>query len=106
MRPIPKNLRERLAKDRFMEKCVACGKVPVEWHHPIIYANKQANFWYTIIPLCTDCHRGQNGEPTQYARCISELVAIKRGMAEIYKDMPRVDWYQRKRNLENKLKTL
>lgn len=108
MKQIPKSIRERLSKDTFMENCVACGKKPIEWHHPILYGGSQANFWYTIIPLCLACHRGNNGDIEPQAKYISKLLAIKRGMSsgEIYKDMPKVDWYMEKRNLENKLARL
>ena len=104
MNPIPKKIRERLSKDPFMEKCIACGKTPVEWNHAIIYAGKQSNNWYAIVPLCTSCHRGNNGDIMPYAKYLSELIAIKRGMSEIYKDMPRIDWFRRKQYLEDKLK--
>lgn len=108
MQPIPTKVRQRLSRDEFMDKCVSCGNSPVEWHHPIIYGGKQANFWYTISPLCTKCHRGNNGDIDLKAKVISKLIAIKRGITsgEIYKDMPKVDWYREKKNLENKLKML
>lgn len=108
MRPIPLKIRERLSKDKAMERCLVynCGRTPVQWHHPLIYSGKQVNKWYSIAPLCEKCHMGNFGSITPVAKCLSELWCIKRGWEEIHTDLPKFNWKQRKIFLENKLKSL
>lgn len=72
MRPIPQKLRKELAQDLFMQTCVFMvnceGKV--EWHHAIIYAGKQVNERWAILPVCEYHHRGP-GFDAEYLRQIA-----------------------------------
>ena len=59
MRPIPPKLREEMASDPFYTKCifrnVECrGKI--EWHHNLIFASRQVNEAFCILPLCKYHH--------------------------------------------------
>jgi protein involved in ribonucleotide reduction len=79
MRPIPIKLRQRLANRTDMNTCCACkagGKM--EWNHVWIYAGKQINEIWSIVPLCTYCHRGNNGTIFQASKEASEKESIKR----------------------------
>ena len=42
--------------------CAACGDSPVHVHHPRTWAGAgQRSSHYLAIPLCPDCHQGDNG---------------------------------------------
>lgn len=78
MRPIPKKLRERLPKEFDMETCVNCGCEGSEWNHVWKYAGRQINEIWSIVPLCTFCHRGNFGTIYQEAKIASERESIRR----------------------------
>lgn len=60
MRQIPKQLKEEMANDKYYEKCClshlggCIGRI--EWHHSIIYAGKQLNEKFAILPACKYHH--------------------------------------------------
>lgn len=59
MRPIPDKLRKEMADDPFYKKCCLLNTVcqgRIEWHHGIIYAGRQLNEKWAIIPLCHHHH--------------------------------------------------
>jgi len=53
---IPKDVVERLTKDKFMQVCCISGKTPVQWHHNLIYAHRAVQEWWAILPLHKDVH--------------------------------------------------
>lgn len=96
MRPIPPKLKEQIANDPFMAKCIYVGcENPPEWEHAFTYAGKQINEWWAIIPVCKYHHRGKglNKEYNQY-RAI-----IRANIDDLCKRMPNKDWRQIKRYL-------
>ena len=55
MRKIPDEVLEEIMKDWFYKKCcVADEKCSgrIEWHHNLIYAGKQVNEKWCILPIC------------------------------------------------------
>lgn len=113
MNPIPTALRYKLFLDPWMNACKyrdqttgeTCNRSPVEWNHAIIYAGKQLNTWYAIIPLCTEHHRGYMlGSISNSVKLWCELLAILRGQYELDKDCPKWNWRQRLQALRTKLK--
>lgn len=57
MRPIPPEIRNKLADDMFMKKCCLCGtRANIQWHHNLIYQGRQQNDPESILPLCEPCH--------------------------------------------------
>jgi hypothetical protein len=67
MRPIPHDIRAALAADPFMERCIfrlpgapatpCAGRI--EWEHAVVYAGRQVNETWAIVPCCTAHHRGR-----------------------------------------------
>ena len=58
--PIPKEIRNKLSKDPFMERCIlaplfCAGRI--EWNHAMTYKGKRINELYTILPMCHEHHR-------------------------------------------------
>lgn len=56
MRPIPQQLKEKLASKKYYKYCAECRKEGVQWHHNLIFGGKQVNAEFCIIPLCPSCH--------------------------------------------------
>lgn len=60
MTPIPKQLRAEIAADPFMKMCcladdgMCAGRV--EWHHAIIFAGRQLQEAFAIVPACKEFH--------------------------------------------------
>lgn len=59
MRPIPPKLREEMSEDPYYKSCCLQGACigRVEWHHNLIYAGRQVNEKFCILPLCEYHHR-------------------------------------------------
>lgn len=107
MRAIPKKLRAELAADPDYSKCFRnqlfhdhiCQPNPVtrhdiEWEHAFIYARKQINARWAIIPLCWYVHEG----PGKNKR-INQFLALSRASEEDLQEFPKVDWEQLMRGL-------
>jgi hypothetical protein len=58
MRPIPQALRRQLAEDPFMSRCCITGSVAekIDWHHNLIFAGRQVNEAWAILPLARSIH--------------------------------------------------
>jgi hypothetical protein len=58
MRPIPPQLRKQMADDEYYKECCLGGSCDgkVEWHHNLIYAGRQVNEKFCILPLCEFHH--------------------------------------------------
>jgi len=102
MRPIPKKLKDQLANDPWMKKCVVCRSTPVTWNHAIIYSGRQLNTWYALVPLCANCHMGNSMKPKPDVQDYCEWLAILRGGKELDNDCPKWNWRQRKKYLDSK----
>lgn len=105
MRPIPLKLRTEIANDPFMARCIYCDLCRqnecsgrVEWEHAFLYAGKQINEAWAIVPVCSYHHRG-GGLDKNY----NEYRAIMRAdIDDLRKRMPKKDWQQIKNFLIEK----
>lgn len=61
MRKIPAKLRSEMENDLFYKRCCLSGKsalhTKIDFHHNLIFAGKQINEKWCILPLATDIHR-------------------------------------------------
>lgn len=58
MNKIPPKLREEMAGDPFYKRCCVTGEIgKIEWHHNLIYAGKQVQEKWCILPLTYHIHR-------------------------------------------------
>lgn len=97
-------IRKQLSEDEFMKKCVNCGRIDsIEWNHALYYRNRQINELYSLVPLCTNCHRGNFGDIKKEIKDYSEFIAIVRGLPDLQRDYPKMDWVRRKKELEYRL---
>lgn len=56
MRPIPPKLRKDLEKDPYYKLCCITGARDVQWHHNLIFAGRQVNERWCILPLSEKIH--------------------------------------------------
>ena len=102
MRPIPLVLREQLNNDEFMKQCIYenCKNKP-EWEHAFIYAGKQINERFAIVPVCTFHHRGRglNKSFNQFMALKNLFESDAAYISEQLKKYPKKDWQQLKKYL-------
>lgn len=57
MRKIPNKMREEMGNDNFYKKCCLTGNTGhIEWHHNLIFAGRQVNEKFCILPLLHSVH--------------------------------------------------
>lgn len=90
-----------MSKDPFYKFCSRCGDFrKVEWHHTIIFASKQLQEKWAIVPACQDCHKqvGQDKNVKQYF----EWIALRRATDKELQAISKVINYFRLKALLNK----
>lgn len=106
MRPIPPKLRELIAKDPFMKRCIY--KSPdapnrnccegIQWEHAAIYARKQINEAWAIVPCC-----GNHNSGKYMVKDYNLYRALLRAdMDDICERYPKRDWRQEFKYLSEK----
>jgi len=91
MSPIPFNLRIQLAKDPYYAKCARAedggcnGRIT--WEHAILYAGRQVQERWAIIPLCYRHHLGDLLDKTK-----NVILATNRATDDDKKKYPRLNW--------------
>lgn len=104
MRPIPKKLLKDILADPYYKKCVrhkemkCSGRITLE--HALIYAGKQINEKWAILPVCEKHHAVNRFQDAgDLDKRYHEYVAVNRMTSEDEKKYPRVDWKQKRENL-------
>lgn len=94
MRPIPKAMRDDIAQDPYMKKCARANhecEGRITWEHSWIYAGKQINEKWAIIPLCVFHHLGEGLNKRE-----NERISLRRATEEDLVKYPKKDWgYER-----------
>src|SRR4051812_5449230 len=101
MRTIPVKMRNELSADRFMSRCCinnAACEGRVEWHHVWIYAGKQINEPWAIVPAC-EWHHRQANKPA--IKILFEIASLRRAKEEDLAKYPKKDWKQIKNYIKN-----
>lgn len=91
MNNMPKTLREECAADHFYKFCARANSDcdgRITWEHVWIYASKQIQEKWAIIPLCWYHHLG-----TGLDKSINEMVSIGRATIADLKRYPKKDWH-------------
>lgn len=70
--PIPPDMREQLAADPFMSRCIIYKDCEgrIEWNHAFSYAGRRRNVIWGILPMCSKHHR----EEARYRALQTELM--------------------------------
>lgn len=99
MRKIPPSIREQINKDPFFKECCLCHteKGKIEIHHNFIYAGKQADALFTLLPLCVEHHN-----LADYTKVKEKLdwIMIGRMVWSDFSVYPRYNWKQREEYLD------
>jgi hypothetical protein len=57
MRRLTDEARKKIQSDAFYRKCCLCGRgKPIQIHHHLIFAGRQCDEWWSLLPLCPPCH--------------------------------------------------
>lgn len=90
MRPIPPKLRKQLAEDPKMKVCARNGwdcAGRITWEHAFIYAGRQINEAWAIVPLCEYHHLGKG-----LNKKLNRQIAISQATPEDLQKYPKKDW--------------
>jgi len=96
---IPKKLLHEILEDPFYKTCVrhkeGTCKGRVTFEHALIYAGKQIQEKWAIIPLC-EYHHGVNNyqDRGDLKKSYNEWVAVNRATADDFARYPRRNWLQ------------
>ncbi|MFH2013543.1 MAG: hypothetical protein ABIJ17_01065 [Patescibacteria group bacterium] len=97
---------QKIRKTFKVEKCFTCPSLVQERHHSLLYSGRQINELYTIIGLCKNCHRGNNGTTFPEVKKKCAIKAIKDGLEHLKINYPKRNWEQELRGLEYELSNL
>ena len=98
MRPIPLKLRKVIDTDPYYRTCARAedggcwGRITIE--HALIYAGKQINELWCLLPLCWFHHLGEGLNKAK-----NQLIALSRATPEDLAKYPRLDWQKLKQRL-------
>jgi hypothetical protein len=90
MRPIPAAMRKTMDADPYYHKCARrSGECEgrITWEHALIYAGKQVNEPWAIVPLCVYHHLGPG-----MIKELNEYLAIRRATEADLAKYPRAQW--------------
>ncbi len=90
MRPIPQKLKDEILSDLYYKKCCRKNhdcKGRITWEHAFIYAGRQINEKWAIIPLCVYHHLGEGLD-----KRLNEIIAVSRATPEDLAKYPRKNW--------------
>lgn len=104
--------RKRLSKDPFYARCVrhkedTC-KGRITWEHAFIYAGKQIDEDWAILPLCEYHHDvGEYQDRGDLDKALGQYVSLARAVStgtfeEIQRVYPRTNWEQLFKYLKSK----
>lgn len=101
MTPIPKPLREEMAADPYYKTCARSQEGECEgrvtWEHAWIYAGRQIQEKWAIIPLCVWHHLGDGLD-----KDLNHLLALLRAdLDDLCVRMPKKDWKRELIHLES-----
>jgi protein involved in ribonucleotide reduction len=92
MRPIPPKLKEDMANDAYYKKCCIADwncNGNIEWHHNFIYAGRQQNHKWCILPLCHTHHmKAENKQ----IKSELDMIMISRATPEELAEYPKRKW--------------
>ena len=99
------SLKEKLGLDPKMKICAICKASPVQWHHVWIYAGKQIQEEWAILPACLKHHNEATPHKNGYKPEIREkfeYLSLFYGLELAQRDYPKTDWQQKFDYLESK----
>lgn len=97
MRPISPEVRVQILEDPFYEKCIRSEEGMCEgritWEHTWIYAGRQIDEPWAIVPLCEYHHAVNRFQDCgDLKKWIGQLVALNRATEDDLAKYPKKDW--------------
>jgi hypothetical protein len=104
MNNIPPKLRRLLEANPYYKMCARAGDGAcagrITWEHAIIYAGRQVQEVWAIIPLCKRHHNIEEYQTSgSLDKQINVFIALSRATPEDLKKYPREDWGQMKKRV-------
>jgi len=104
MRKMPMSLRREMEADPYYDRCCVTGQhkkeTKIDWHHNLIFAGRQVNEKWCILPLAREVHdRVHEKELKDY---VDWLMLNRATEAEIITYSKAVDLAWRKEQLDKK----
>jgi len=92
MKKIPEQLRKKIAKDSFMEQCIHAHfgqcRGRITWEHAWIYAGKQIQETWAIVPCCEKHNVDVSARDKRY----NQYIALKRATKRDLEKYPNKNW--------------
>lgn len=100
MRPIPEKIKKEISKNKYYAKCARqsaeCdGRITIE--HAMIYAGRQVNEIWALIPLCWYHHLGSG-----LNKRINEFLALQRATEDELDKYNKSDFRQKREYLRKR----
>jgi hypothetical protein len=104
MTPLPLPLRHKLSNDPYYKICARKNEDcdgRITWEHAFIYAGRQVQERFALIPLCWHHHLGEG-----LNKEINHWISINRASEDDFAKYPKKDWGQLKKYLNGKYGTI
>lgn len=101
MRKIPTKLRQEMHEDPMYHRCIVTGMAheKIDWHHNLIYAGRQVNERWCILPLLHSIHEI---EKRPHIKEILDWIMLNRATDEELQRYDRANLLAKREKLNNK----
>jgi len=82
---IPKPLLKEILEDKFYKKCCLTGKIygKIDLHHNLIFAGKQVQEKFAILPLHNSIHQYHNGLTSEVKEKLNRIMVSRMTEAQL-----------------------
>lgn len=101
---IPVKLLKEILEDKFYRVCCLTGKVngKIDLHHNLIYAGKQVNEKWCILPICNSIHQYHQGFTKEVKEKLDWIMLNRATDKELKKYSKCVDYIKERERLNKK----
>ncbi len=101
---IPVKLRKELSEDKFYKKCCITGRTDgkIDFHHNLIFAGKQVQEKFAILPVHESIHKYHNGLTTEVKEKLNWIMLSRATNKELLKYSKAVNYLEMKKRLDKK----
>ena len=105
MNKIPKKLKDTISLDPFYKRCCLTGEKgtrsdPIQWHHNMIFAGKQVQARFAILPVLESIHKIANRKDIKER--LDWVMVNRMSDEDLWLYGKGVDWIHRKEYLNGK----
>ena len=101
---IPKKLLNEILEDKFYKKCCRTGKPygKIDFHHNLIFAGKQVQEKFAILPVHNSIHQYHNGLTSEVKEKLNWIMVNRMSDVELNYYSKAVDYTALKKRLNKK----